>query len=86
MKEKDESFRDRPKKKNHKRIGKRDKGRDNFKDRVVSSVRHSERSSQIKFKIGSLASGAGAIMTFCCMVSVERGAEAIVQSVGEWRQ
>lgn len=84
MKAKDESFRERRKIKN--KIGKRDKGRGNVEERVVSSVWHSEKSSQIKLKIGSLASGAGAIMTFCRVVSVERGAEATVQSVGEWRQ
>lgn len=84
MKAKDESFRER--RKTHKRIGKGDKSRGNVEERVVSSVWHSEKSSQIKLNIGSLASGAGAIMTFCCVVSVERGAEAVVQSVGEWRQ
>lgn len=39
---------------------------------MISSVRHSERSSQIRLKIGSLASATGSMRTFCWAVSVGR--------------
>lgn len=47
-----------------KKAGRRDKSRRNFEERVVSCVRFSERSSQIRLKIDSLTSPAGAIMPF----------------------
>lgn len=47
-----------------KKAGRRDKGRRNFEERVVSCVRVSERSSQIRLKIDPLTSPAGAIMLF----------------------
>ena len=70
-----------------KRIGSRHNGIGNFEVRVVSSVRHSERSSEIRLKIGSLASVTGA-MIFCWAISVKRWGketEAIVKLVRQWR-
>lgn len=70
-----------------KRTGSRHNCRGNFEVRVVSSVRHSERSSEIRLKMGSLASVTGA-MIFCGPISVKswgRGTEAIVKLVGQWR-
>ena len=55
-----------------KRLGRGYKGGGNFEERVVSNLRHSERSSQIRLKISSLASVTVA-MFFCWAISVERG-------------
>lgn len=46
-----------------------------------SSVRHSDMSSQIWLKIGSLA-----LDLFLGRFSEKMGAEAIAQSVREWKQ
>ena len=48
-----------------------DRSRGNFEERVVSSVRHSERSNQTRLKIGSLTSATGAMMIFYWAVSVK---------------
>lgn len=55
--------------------------RGNFGEKVGSSVRHSDMSSQIWLKIGSLA-----LDLFLGRLSEKMGAEAIVQSVREWKQ
>lgn len=49
----------------NKRTGRGDKGRRKFEERVIGSVRHSERSNQIRLQIGLFDSVTSAIMTFC---------------------
>ena len=55
-----------------KRAGRRHKGRGNVEERVVSCVRFSERSSQIRLNLDSLTSPAGAIMLFFWSISMKR--------------
>lgn len=52
---------------------------------MVSSVRSSKRSSEIRLKIGSLASETGDMIFRWAISMVRWGAEAIVKLAGEWR-